>query len=43
MTEPTTAATTLAPLRDRRAWNKKSLLDWILPMVAVLAVWLIFK
>ena len=29
----------LAPLRDRRAWNKKSMLDWVLPTVAVLLVW----
>lgn len=33
----------LAPLRDKRAWNKKSMLDWVLPMVAVTAVWLLFR
>lgn len=29
---------TLAPLRDARAWNRKSILDWVLPSVAVCIV-----
>lgn len=33
---------TLAPLREARAWNSKSMLDWIAPAVAVSVVTLMF-
>jgi hypothetical protein len=29
---------TLAPLQESRAWNTKSILDWVLPSIAVCAV-----
>ena len=28
----------LAPLRESRAWNRKAVLDWLLPLVATSAV-----
>lgn len=27
-----------APLKDKRAWDKKAILDWALPTIAVLVV-----
>lgn len=33
---------TLAPLREARAWDVKSVLDWLLPTIAVVAaaIWI---
>lgn len=33
----------LAPLCERRAWNRKAMLDWIQPTAAVLLVWLVLR
>jgi hypothetical protein len=33
---------TLAPMRDSRAWNTKSILDWLLPLIATIAIAVVF-